>query len=68
MQTDCCAVTGAGHLLKQLRHDLLEALHHHGAGRLRTLAAVDILLGYKLRSVRYYGLQTPTPPSDQGVF
>lgn len=39
------------HLLEQLRHNLLEALHNHGVGRLRALAAPDLLLRTQLRAV-----------------
>ena len=39
------------HLLEQLRHNLLEALHNHRVGWLRALAAPDLLLGTQLRAV-----------------
>ncbi len=40
----------ATHLLEKLRHDLLEPLDHHGAGRLGALPAPDLLLGCRLGS------------------
>lgn len=39
------------HLLEQLRNNLLETLHNHRVGRLRALAAPDLLLGTQLRAV-----------------
>jgi hypothetical protein len=39
------------HLLEQLRHNLLKALHDHRVGRLRALAAPDLLLGVQLRAI-----------------
>jgi hypothetical protein len=48
------------HLLKQLRYNLLEALHNHRVGRLRALAAPDLLLGVQLRAIEVDAAATTT--------